>query len=103
MIRIGIVIRSTRPGRAGETVARWVYDIARRRPDAEFELVDLAEYPRPHLDEPGPPSLGPYTKDHTRAWSAKIATLDAFVFVTPEYNHSTSGVPKNIIDYLYGE
>ncbi len=103
MIRVGIIVGSTRPGRAGEAVARWVYDLARRRADAEFELVDLVEYPLPHLDEPVPPALGQYTKDHTRAWSARIASLDAFVFVTPEYNHSTSGVLKNAIDYLYGE
>ena len=103
MIRVGIILGSTRPGRAGEPVARWVYDIARRRQDAEFELIDLRDYPLPHLDEPLPPSAGQYTKDHTRAWSARIASLDAFVFVTPEYNHSTSGVLKNAIDFLYAE
>jgi NAD(P)H-dependent FMN reductase len=103
MTRIGIILGSTRPNRNGEQVARWVYDIASRRSDAEFELVDLRDYPLPHLDEPLPPSMGQYQNDHTKAWAAKIASFDGFVIVTPEYNHSTSGVLKNAIDYLYAE
>ncbi len=47
--------------------------------------------------------MRPYTKQHTSAWAAKIASLDAFVFVTPEYNHSTSGALKNAIDFLFRE
>jgi NAD(P)H-dependent FMN reductase len=103
MIRIGIILGSTRPNRNGEQVARWVYDNAALRTDAEFELVDLRDYPLPHLDEPLPPSLGQYQNDHTRQWADKIASFDGFVMVTPEYNHSTSGVLKNAIDYLYAE
>jgi len=103
MTRIGIILGSTRPNRNGEQVARWVYDIAARRTDAEFELVDLRDYPLPHLDEPLPPSMGQYQNEHTRQWADKIASFDGFVFVTPEYNHSTSGVLKNAIDYLYAE
>jgi NAD(P)H-dependent FMN reductase len=103
MIRIGIILGSTRPNRNGEQVARWVYDNAALRSDAEFELVDLRDYPLPHLDEPLPPSLGQYQNDHTRQWADKIASFDGFVMVTPEYNHSTSGVLKNAIDYLYAE
>jgi NAD(P)H-dependent FMN reductase len=80
-----------------------VYDIASRRSDAEFELVDLRDYPLPHLDEPLPPSMGQYQNDHTKQWADKIASFDGFVIVTPEYNHSTSGVLKNAIDYLYAE
>ncbi len=102
-LRIGIVVGSTRPGRLGESVARWVLEIARRRSDADFELVDLADYPLPHLDEPLPSSLGRYSHEHTRAWSRAIGSLDAFVFVTPEYNHAPPGVLKNAIDYLYAE
>jgi NAD(P)H-dependent FMN reductase len=101
--RIGIILGSTRPNRNGEQVAKWVYDIASRRSDAEFELVDLRDYPLPHLDEPLPPSLGQYQNEHTKQWADKIASFDGFVFVTPEYNHSTSGVLKNAIDYLYAE
>ncbi|MEV0329036.1 NAD(P)H-dependent oxidoreductase [Micromonospora echinospora] len=103
MTRIGIIIGSTRPGRNGEQVAKWVFDIAARRDDAEFELVDLADYPLPHLDEAIPASLGQYQQEHTKRWAAKIASFDGFVIVTPEYNHSTSGVLKNAIDYLFAE
>ncbi|OZV83837.1 NADPH-dependent FMN reductase [Micromonospora echinospora] len=103
MARIGIIIGSTRPGRNGEQVAKWVFDIAARRDDAEFELVDLADYPLPHLDEAIPASLGQYQQEHTKRWAAKIASFDGFVIVTPEYNHSTSGVLKNAIDYLFAE
>jgi len=103
MTRIGIILGSTRPGRNGEQVAKWVYDIATRHGGAEFELVDLADYPLPHLDEPLPPAMGQYQNEHTKQWAAKIASFDGFVLVTPEYNHSTSGVLKNAIDYLYAE
>jgi NAD(P)H-dependent FMN reductase len=103
MTRIGIILGSTRPNRNGEQVARWVLSIAAQRTDAEFELIDLRDYPLPHLDEPVPPSLGDYRNEHTRQWAGKIASFDGFVIVTPEYNHSTSGVLKNAIDYLYAE
>lgn len=103
MIKIGIILGSTRPGRNGEGVARWVYEQAKKRSDAQFELVDIADYNLPLLDEPIPPSQGKYSKEHTKKWAAKIASLDAFVFVTPEYNHSTSGALKNAIDFLYAE
>ena len=101
--RIGIIVGSTRPGRNGAAVAKWVETLARRRGDARFELVDLLDFPLPHLDEPIPASAGRYSKDHTKAWAAKIASFDGFVFVTPEYNHSTSGALKNAIDFLYAE
>ncbi len=103
MIRIGIILGSTRPGRLGEQVARWTYEHAIARKDAEFELVDLKDFALPHLDETNLPSSGRYTQPHTRAWSEKIASFDGFVFVTPEYNHSTSGALKNAIDFLYRE
>lgn len=103
MIRVAIIIGSTRPGRKAEAVAQWVYAIAKQRSDAEYELVDIQEFNLPLLDEPVPPSLGQYSKPHTLAWAAKIASFDAFVFVTPEYNHGTSGALKNAIDFLYGE
>jgi NAD(P)H-dependent FMN reductase len=103
MTRIGIILGSTRPNRNGEQVAKWVLDIATRREDAEFELIDLRDYPLPHLDEPLPPSMGQYQQDHTKQWATTIASFDGFVIVTPEYNHGTSGVLKNAIDYLYAE
>ncbi len=101
MIRIAIIIGSTRPGRKAEAVAKWVYDIAQKRSDAEFELVDIKDFNLPLLDEPMSPMMGQYTHQHTKDWSAKIASFDAYVFVTPEYNHGTSGALKNAIDYLY--
>lgn len=101
--RIAVILGSTRPGRLGEHVARWVMDQARHRTDAEFELVDLVDYPLPHLDEPLPPNMGAYQNAHTQEWAAVIGRFDGFVFVTPEYNHSTSGVLKNAIDYVYAE
>lgn len=104
MLKIGVVIGSTRPGRKGEAVARWVHMLAAQRGDAEYALVDIARFNLPLLDEPLPPSMGaPYTHEHTKLWSAAIDALDGFVFVTPEYNHSTSGALKNAIDYLYRE
>jgi len=103
MIKVAVIIGSTRPGRRGETVARWVFDIANQRADAEFELVDLEDFDLPLLDEPVPPSMGQYSKAHTKAWAAKIAAFDAYVFVTPEYNHGTSGALKNALDFLYAE
>lgn len=102
-LRIAVIIGSTRPGRNGEAVARWVYELARKREDAEFELVDIKDYNLPLLDEPAPPSLGQYSKEHTKVWAAKIDSFDAYVFVTPEYNHGTSGALKNAIDFLYKE
>jgi NAD(P)H-dependent FMN reductase len=103
MVKIAIIIGSTRPGRNSEAVAKWVYEIAKKRNEAEFELVDIADFNLPLLDEPVPPAMGQYTKEHTKVWSAKIASFDGFVFVTPEYNHATSGALKNAIDYLYNE
>ena len=103
MTRIGIILGSTRPGRRGTQVADWVMEHAKNRSDAEFELIDLADYPLPHLDEPLPPSMGQYQNAHTQRWAVTIAKYDGFIFVTPEYNHSTSGVLKNAIDYLYAE
>jgi len=103
MLKIAIIIGSTRPGRKGEDVAKWTHEIARRRTDAEFELVDIKDYNLPLLDEPVPPSMGQYSQPHTKRWAAKIGSFDAFVFVTPEYNHATSGALKNAIDFLFAE
>ena len=102
-LRVGIILGSTRPNRIGESVARWVQDLATKRGDADYELVDLKDFNLPLLDEPVPPSQGKYSQAHTKTWAAKIDTFDAFVFVTPEYNHSTSGALKNAIDFLYKE
>src|SRR5919112_5073511 len=103
MLRVAVILGSTRPGRNGEAVAKWIYDIAKKRTDAEFEYVDIKDYNLPLLDEPIPPSMGQYTKDHTKTWSAKIDSFDAYVFVTAEYNHGIPGALKNAIDFLFKE
>ena len=103
MTKIAIIVGSTRPGRKALGVAEWVDQLAQKRGDAEYELVDIAEYDLPLFDEPMPPARGQYAHAHTLAWAAKIAEFDGYVFVTPEYNHSTSGALKNAIDYLYAE
>ena len=103
MLKIAIIIGSTRPGRNGEAVAKWVYEIPQKRNDAEFELVDIKDFNLPLLDEPAPPIMGQYSKPHTKAWAAKIGSFDGYVFVTPEYNHGISGALKNAIDFLFAE
>lgn len=101
MTRIAIIVGSTRPNRNAPAVAQWVHDNAPT--DAEFELVDLADYDLPLLDEPMPPAMGQYANDHTKKWAEKIASFDGFIFVTPEYNHSVPAALKNAVDYLYAE
>lgn len=100
MTKIAIILGSTRPGRNGEAVAKWVYNISSKRSDAKFELIDLAEYNLPLYDEPYPASMQKYQNDHTKKWSQKISEFDGYLFVTPEYNHSVPGALKNAIDYL---
>ncbi len=106
--RIGLIVGSTRPGRRGGAVAGWAVQVASRHPAvragvAEIEVIDLAEQALPLLDEPVPAMFGDYRQPHTRRWSAVVAACDAFVFVTPEYNHSIPAGLKNAIDYLYAE
>jgi NAD(P)H-dependent FMN reductase len=103
MLKIAIIIGTTRPGRKAEAVAQWAYEIARKRTDARFELLDVASFGLPLLDEPAPGASGAYEHEHTRAWSNAVASFDGYVFVTPEYNHGTSGALKNAIDFLYSE
>lgn len=102
-LKIAVILGSTRPGRNGEAVAKWVVEQASGRDGVDYELVDLVDFPLPHLDEPIGASQGIYSQAHTREWAEKIDGYDGFVFVTPEYNHSVSGVLKNALDYLYAE
>jgi NAD(P)H-dependent FMN reductase len=103
LLNVAIILGSTRPGRNGEAVAKWVHGLAKKRTDARFDLVDLLDYDLPLMDEPVSPMQGKYEKAHTKKWSAKVAEFDAYVFVTPEYNHGTSGALKNALDFLYKE
>ena len=81
MLKVGIILGSTRPNRNGEAVAKWVEQHVKDRNDASYELVDLKDFNLPLLDEPIPPSQGKYSQPHTRRWAEKIAGLDAFIFV----------------------
>ena len=101
--KIAVVIGSTRANRFGDKPANWIANIAKERGDLDIEIVDLRDYPLPHLDEPLPPSMGQYQNEHTKRWAATIASFDGFIMITPEYNHSTSAVLKNALDYLYAE
>lgn len=98
-----IVAASTRPGRKGLAVARWIQRQAQVHGAFAVEFVDLAEVGLPVFDEPNHPRLQQYTKQHTRDWSATVSRADAFVFVTPEYNHSLPAGLKNAIDFLHAE
>src|SRR5258708_37843244 len=89
MLKIAIIVGTTRPGRKGETVAKWAYEIARKRKDANFAIVDLATFELPLLDEPMSAASGSYSHPHTRWWSAAIASFDGYVFVPPHHNHGT--------------
>ncbi|WP_030910018.1 NADPH-dependent FMN reductase [Streptomyces sp. NRRL F-5126] len=104
MTKLEIIVASTRPGRVGPAVGGWVEDVAVRHGGCtEVELVDLAAWNLPFMNEPNHPRLGQYTHQHTRDWSAKISEADAFVFVMPEYNFGYNAELKNAIDYLHGE
>ena len=102
-MKIQIILGSTRPGRVGESVAKWVLEMASKRNDAIFELVDVEDFNLPLLDEPTPPMLHQYTKDHTKTWSEKINEGDGYIFVTGEYNRGIPGAFKNAVDYLNWE
>jgi NAD(P)H-dependent FMN reductase len=98
-----IVVGSVRPGRIGLPIAEWVRDAAEAHGGFEVDFADLAEINLPFMDEPNQPMKRAYTKPHTIAWSTRVDAADAFVFVTPEYNHSSSPVLVNAINYLAHE
>jgi NAD(P)H-dependent FMN reductase len=102
-LKIAIVAGSTRPGRHSRAVADWIFGQAGGRPGVRYDIVDLLDHPLPLYDEAMPPSYGQYQNEHTKAWAATIAPYDGFIFVSPEYNHSTSAALKNALDYIYAE
>jgi NAD(P)H-dependent FMN reductase len=103
MPKLHVILASTRPGRAGEPIADWFVERAVAHGAFDVELVDLAEVALPFMDEPNHPRLRRYTHEHTKAWSARVDSADAFVFVTPEYNYGLTAPLKNAIDYLHYE
>ena len=97
MLKIGIVLGSTREGRVSPQVGAWVKELADKRGDAEYQIIDIAEFKLPLLGEAGGDASG------AAAWSAQINGCDGFVFITQEYNHSITGALKNALDYLRDE
>ena len=97
MLKIGIVLGSTREGRVSPQVGAWVKELADKRGDAEYQIIDIAEFKLPLLGEAGGDASG------AAAWSAQINGCDGFVFITQEYNHSITGALKNALDYLRNE
>ena len=100
MTKIAIIAGSTRPNRIGLGVAQWVTETAQQRGDAEYELVDIADFNLPLLDERRP---GAQEHEHTKRWAEKISEFDGFVFVTGEYNHSVIPALANALSYLNAE
>lgn len=103
--KVKVILGSVRPNRAGKAIADWVMKQSETyEGDLEFELLDLMDVNLPFMDEPAPPMMSDdYVHEHTRKWSATIREADAFVIVTPEYNHGYPPVLKNAIDFLYSE
>jgi NAD(P)H-dependent FMN reductase len=101
-VRIQVIIGSTREGRFGDRVANWFYGLAAGREDLIAELIDLRDWPLPFFDEPTSPITGHYAPE-ARAWAAKVAEGDGYVFITPEYNFGYPAVLKNALDHLYHE
>ena len=103
MPNLHTIVVSTRPVRVGLAIGTWFHELATRHAKFQTRLVDLKEVNLPFLDEPEHPRLQRYAHEHTRAWSRTIDAADAFVFVTPEYNHGFPAPLKNAIDFLVRE
>jgi NAD(P)H-dependent FMN reductase len=101
--KLMVVIASTRPGRVGLPVGRWFERHARAHGAFEIEVADLAEIKLPFMDEPNHPRLRQYTHKHTKDWSARVDTADAYAFIMPEYNFGITAPLKNAIDFLHVE
>ncbi len=100
MLKIGIITGSVRPGRQSLAVAQWVKAVADQRGDAEYDVVDIADFHLPVWDEVAPPRFQRYEGQAAKDWAATIDRFDGFVFVAAEYNHSITGALKNALDYL---
>lgn len=103
MTKIQILTSTTRPGRVSIQVAQWALEQAQKRSDAEFELVDIADFNLPMYDEPIPPKAHNYQHDYTKKWAEKVEQADGYIIVTGEYNHGMPAALKNALDYVYAE
>lgn len=99
-LKLHTIVASTRPGRVGPSIAQWFNDFAAQHGKFDPVLVDLADFNLPIFDEPEHPRLRHYHHAHTRAWSESVASADAFVFVTPEYNYGPPPSLLNALNYL---
>jgi NAD(P)H-dependent FMN reductase len=103
MTRIAIIVGSTRPGRIARNVVDWVHQVASKRADTQYDVIDLAEYDLPLYDEEIPAATGQYAREHTKRWAEIVAGFDGFLVVTPEYNHAPSAAVNNAFDFVYAE
>jgi NAD(P)H-dependent FMN reductase len=104
-MKLGVILGSIREIRRGGRVAKWLMPQLAQFKDFETELLDLQDYPLPFFNESNSPMGlgGNYSNEVAMRWSAKVAEMDAFIMVTPEYNHGPSAVLKNALDWLYPE
>lgn len=102
-LKLKIIVGSTRPGRVGLHVGRWMQTVAVGHPSFDADLVDLAEVGLPLYDEPNHPRLRKYEKEHTKRWSAIVEEADAYVLVMPEYNYSVAPALANALDFVFQE
>lgn len=100
-MKIGVVLGSIREGRNGLSVAQWVVDAVKAHHD-DVELIDLAEFDVPLLKSATLPAMAnkQYDDENVTRWSQAIDACDAYIFVTPEYNHGVPGAFKNAVDTL---
>lgn len=102
-LKLGVIIASTRPGRIGGSVGKWIFQQAREHGRFDVDLIDLADINLPFADEPNHPASGKYLHGYTKSWSLRIAACQAFVIVTPEYNHGYPAALKNALDLINKE
>ncbi len=104
-IKIAVILGSTRKVRRGEKVAQWVMSQVEQFSDVDFVLLDLCDYPLPFYEEDSSPDSleHGYTNPVATEWARKIGEADAFIIITPEYNHAPPAVLKNALDYVYNE
>ena len=100
MTRLAVITGSVRPNRVGSGVARWVAEKASTVEGVEAEVLELADFNLPVFAEEVPPMMAPAKDPAAVAWNKALAGFDAFIFVTPEYNHSVPGALKNAIDFI---
>ena len=104
-MKIAVILGSVREIRRGERVSKWLMIQLSKIKEAEFELLDLRDYPLPfYYEDNSPDSLeNGYTNDVATKWAAKIKEADGFMMITPEYNHGPNAVLKNALDWVYNE